>query len=72
MALRRQYVRRPTRCGSRSKAGRSVYVLACNRPQRHRWVGKDEFLARGQRAQADPGLREDLAILAGETIDDLR
>jgi hypothetical protein len=34
-------------------------------------MGKDEFLARLQRAQGDPGLREDLATLAGETTDDL-
>jgi prevent-host-death family protein len=52
-------------------AGRPAALITGIRPKRRRWVGKDEFLARLQRAQADPGLREDLAILAGETTDDL-
>ena len=50
-------------------AGRPTALITGIRPQR--WMGKDEFLARLQRAQADPGLREDLAVLAGETTDDL-
>lgn len=36
-----------------------------------RWLGRDELARRLQRAQADPGLRDDLARLAGETTDDL-
>lgn len=51
--------------------GRPVAVLSAARPQRRRWLPKAEFLARLQRAQADPGLRDDLRALAGETTDDL-
>jgi hypothetical protein len=32
---------------------------------------RSEFMARLRRAQADPGLRDDLAALAGDTTDDL-
>jgi prevent-host-death family protein len=49
--------------------GRPVAVLSA--PQRRRWLTKAEFLARLRRAQADPGLRDDLAALAGDTTDDL-
>jgi prevent-host-death family protein len=41
------------------------------REQRRQWLPKGEFLARLQGRQADPGLRTDLARLAGETTDDL-
>jgi prevent-host-death family protein len=51
--------------------GRAVAVLTPIRPQRRRWLTGPEFMARLQRAQADPGLRADLAILAGDTTDDL-
>jgi prevent-host-death family protein len=51
--------------------GRPVAVLSAVRPQRRRWLTKSEFLARLHRAQADPGLRDDLAALAGDTTDDL-
>lgn len=51
--------------------GRPVAVLIPIRPQRRRWLTRTEFLTRVQRAQADPGLRDDLAILAGDTTDDL-
>ncbi|MGH3561517.1 MAG: type II toxin-antitoxin system Phd/YefM family antitoxin [Mycobacterium sp.] len=51
--------------------GRPVAVLTAVRPQRRRWLAKTEFLARLHRAPADPGLREDLAALAGDTTDDL-
>ena len=40
--------------------GRSVAVLRATQPQRRRWLTKAEFLARMRRAQADPGLRDDL------------
>ena len=36
-----------------------------------RWLSKTEFLARLRRTHADPGLREDLATLAGDTTDEL-
>ena len=51
--------------------GRPVAVLSAAQPQRRRRLTKAEFLARLRRAQADPGLRDDLAALAGDTTDDL-
>ena len=51
--------------------GRPVAVLIAVQPRRRRWLPKAEFLARLRRAQADPGLRDDLAALAGDTTDDL-
>jgi prevent-host-death family protein len=51
--------------------GRPVAVLTAVRPRRRRWLSKTEFLSRLRRAQADPGLREDLAMLAGDTTEDL-
>lgn len=52
-------------------SGRPVAQLSAVRPKRRRWLTKTEFLARLPRAQADPGLRDDLAVLAGDTTDDL-
>jgi prevent-host-death family protein len=37
----------------------------------HRWLTRGELLRRLASAQADAGLRDDLARLAGETTDDL-
>ncbi len=51
--------------------GRPVAMLTAAGPPRRRWLAKTEFLARLRRAQADPGLRDDLALLAGDTTDDL-
>lgn len=51
--------------------GRPVAVLSAARPSGRRWLTKTEFLQRLPRAQADPGLRDDLAALAGDTTDDL-
>ena len=36
-----------------------------------RWVPRTELVRRLRQVQADPGLRHDLAELAGETTDDL-
>lgn len=52
-------------------SGRAVAVLTAVQPQRRRWLNKTEFLTRLRRTQADPGLRDDLAALAGDTTDDL-
>jgi prevent-host-death family protein len=52
-------------------SGRPVAVLTAVRPRRRRWLTSAELLTRLQRAQADPGLRNDLAVLAGDTTDDL-
>ncbi|MEI6252489.1 MAG: type II toxin-antitoxin system prevent-host-death family antitoxin [Mycobacteriaceae bacterium] len=51
--------------------GRPVAQLTANRPSRRRWVSRDELAQRLKQAQADPGLRHDLAVLAGDTTDDL-
>jgi prevent-host-death family protein len=51
--------------------GRPVAVLSAAQPPRRRWLPKADLLSRLRRAQADPGLRDDLATLAGETTDDL-
>ncbi|OBG42640.1 prevent-host-death family protein [Mycobacterium alsense] len=51
--------------------GRPVAVLTAVRPLCRRWLTKAEFLSRLRRSQADAGLRQDLAILAGDTTDDL-
>lgn len=51
--------------------GQPVAVIAAVRPRRRRWVTKEELIQRLKTSQADAGLREDLAELAGETTDDL-
>ncbi|WP_297848593.1 type II toxin-antitoxin system prevent-host-death family antitoxin [Mycobacterium sp.] len=51
--------------------GRPVAVLTALGPQRRRWLSKTELLSRLRRTQADPGLRQDLAILASDTTEDL-
>lgn len=35
------------------------------------WISREKLLARPREADADPGLRDDLRRLAGETTDDL-
>jgi prevent-host-death family protein len=51
--------------------GRPVAVLTGLGLQRRRWLSKAELLSRLRRAQADPGLRQDLAVLASDTTEDL-
>lgn len=51
--------------------GRPVAELVPVQRARRGWIGRAELAARLRRAQADPGLRADLARLAGETTDDL-
>lgn len=51
--------------------GRPVATLTAVRERRRRWLTRAEFQARLSRAQADPALRDDLAMLAGDTTDDL-
>jgi len=64
----------------RVQAGEDVVITVNGRPvvqlvpvpeQHRRWLGRAELLRRLRTAQADPGLRNDLARLAGETADDL-
>jgi len=51
--------------------GKPVALLTALQPARRRWLSRDELLLRLRRSQADPGLRRDLAALAGDTTDDL-
>lgn len=51
--------------------GRPVAELVPVRRARRSWIRREELVARLRRAQADPGLRDDLARLAGDTTDDL-
>lgn len=51
--------------------GRPVAQLTPLRAARRRPIARAELTRRLSRAQADSGLREDLAALAGDTTDDL-
>lgn len=51
--------------------GQPVAQLTAIHPVRRRWLSRAEIVARLRVAQADPGLRDDLAQLAGDTTDDL-
>lgn len=51
--------------------GRAVAELVPVQRARRTWIGRADLVARLRRAQADPGLRDDLARLAGDTTDDL-
>jgi prevent-host-death family protein len=51
--------------------GRPVAQLTGLRPPRRRWLPRAELVARLRQTQSDPGLRDDLNRLAGDTTDDL-
>lgn len=51
--------------------GKPVAQLTAARPGRRRWLSGVEMSQRLNRAQADPGLRSDLAALVGDSTDDL-
>jgi prevent-host-death family protein len=51
--------------------GRPVAELVPLRRSRRSWIGRAELVGRLRKSQADPGLRADLARIAGETTDDL-
>jgi prevent-host-death family protein len=64
----------------RVEAGDDVVITARGKPvaalvplasQRRRWLPRQELMQRLAAVQADIGLREDLALLAGDTTDDL-
>lgn len=64
----------------RVAAGEDVVITVSGRPvarlvplqhTRRRWLDRAELVRRLTVARADPGLRDDLARLAGETTDDL-
>jgi len=51
--------------------GRPAAALVRIADHRRRWLPRRELVQRLGIAQADPGLRGDLTVLAGETTDDL-
>jgi prevent-host-death family protein len=51
--------------------GKPVASLVALEPTRRRWLPRAELVRRLALVRADPGLREDLARLAGETTDEL-
>jgi prevent-host-death family protein len=51
--------------------GRPVAELVPLRRARRSWISRAELVARLRIAQADPGLRDDLDRIAGDTTDDL-
>lgn len=51
--------------------GRPVAELTPVRAVRRSPIAREELVRRLGRAQADSGLRDDLAVLAGESTDDL-
>ena len=51
--------------------GRPVAELVPVQRARRARIRREVLIARLRRAQADPGLRDDLARLAGDTTDDL-
>ena len=50
--------------------GKPVGQLVPLPPAGRRWLSRAEFVRRIRAVQADPGLRDDLARLAGETTDE--
>jgi prevent-host-death family protein len=51
--------------------GKPVAALVPFKRGRRSWIPREELVRRLARVQADPGLRDDLARLAGETTDEL-
>jgi prevent-host-death family protein len=51
--------------------GKPVASLVPIEAARRRWLPRAELVSRLGAAQADAGLRDDLAVLAGDTTDDL-
>jgi prevent-host-death family protein len=51
--------------------GKPVASLIPFESSRRRWLPRAELIRRLSLVQADPGLRDDLARLAGETTDEL-
>jgi prevent-host-death family protein len=64
----------------RVQAGEDIVITVSGQPvaklvplqrTRRQWLGRAELVRLLAVAQADPGLRDDLARLAGDTTDDL-
>lgn len=54
-----------------TRRGKPVADLVPHREERARWLAPDEVMEILTRCSADPGLRDDLERLAGDTTDDL-
>jgi prevent-host-death family protein len=64
----------------RVQAGEDIVITVNRKPvarvvpiaaERRAWLARPDLVRRLSTAQADPGLRDDLARIAGETTDDL-
>lgn len=53
-----------------TKRGKPVAEVVPHRPQEPRWMPREELVELLKTHAADPGLRDDLARLAGETTDE--
>jgi prevent-host-death family protein len=51
--------------------GKPVADLVPHRPEGPRWLGPEEVMEIVTKYSADPGLRDDLERIAGDTTDDL-
>jgi antitoxin (DNA-binding transcriptional repressor) of toxin-antitoxin stability system len=51
--------------------GKPVADLVPHKPDEPRWVGANEVVELLEKYSADPGLRDDLERIAGDTTDDL-
>jgi prevent-host-death family protein len=54
-----------------TRRGKPVADLVPHRPATSRWFTPDEVMEVVEHSSADPGLRDDLARLVGETTDEL-
>ncbi len=54
-----------------TRRGKPVADLVPHRPTTSRWFSPDEVMDVVEHSSADPGLRDDLERLVGETTDDL-
>lgn len=54
-----------------TRRGKPVAELTPHRPATSRWFTPDEVMEVVEKSSADPGLRDDLARLVGETTDEL-
>jgi prevent-host-death family protein len=54
-----------------TRRGKPVAELTPHRPATSHWFTPDEVMEVVEKSSADPGLRDDLARLVGETTDEL-
>jgi prevent-host-death family protein len=53
-----------------TKRGKPVAEVVPHRPQEPRWMPREELVALLETHAADPGLKDDLKRIAGETTDE--